>query len=427
MCVRKTVGGSTARRWACLGAWILGGCGTVDGLIEPDRSTSTLSLTTLGIDGTSTFWESDPNNVFENAEFVDLGAASRVVRGRVNDPDDVDVYDFGPVQPGDRIVVEMTTADSLDGVIALFDDTGASLLINDHRNVYLGRSEPFVDLIIRRPSDSCWLAVSATPGYATTGDYVLVASKGTSVPLREHRPSVVLLDFEGSSNVRIGSRQAIEVPRFDARRISPDLGARQTQAMIDQIVAAVRDDYAGFDVQILSTSEGSRYDSSMSRLFFGADDDALLGVAEGVDEFNSDPRQEAIVFADTFSAFLRLDPSVSELAQAIANVASHEIGHLLGLVHTKDPAGLMDVTASLRALMRDQSFRKSSIYSAVFPIGFQDAVQSLLDTVGGDPFFARVKEFAADQQKMVLEKDANPTPARTQSRLSLCGFGRRPM
>ena len=51
---------------------------------------------------------------------------------------------------------------------------------------------------------------------------------------------------------------------------------------------------------------------------------------------------------DTFEAFDPLRPSVAAMSQAIANVACHEIGHLLGLVHTQSPNDIMDVTASLR-------------------------------------------------------------------------------
>jgi hypothetical protein len=136
-------------------------------------------------------------------------------------------------------------------------------------------------------------------------------------------------------------------------------------------------------VNILSTSEGDAGDETASRVFFGTYDSALLGVAEGIDEYNATRAQEAIVFTDTFEAFMTLRPTLEEMSQAIANVASHEIGHLLGLVHTADPRGIMDVTASLSQLLVDQSFTQSRLYDQVFPLGFENEVQMLLDSVGG--------------------------------------------
>ena len=88
---------------------------------------------------------------------------SRLIHGSITGASDVDVYDLGAVMPGDRIIVEMTTEGSLDGAVALFDESGAALLVNDHRNIYLGRSQPYVDVVSRTPGDSCYVAASATP------------------------------------------------------------------------------------------------------------------------------------------------------------------------------------------------------------------------------------------------------------------------
>jgi len=150
------------------------------------------------------------------------------------------------------------------------------------------------------------------------------------------------------------------------------------------VVQRVRDDYAAYDATILSTSEGTNYESGMSRVFFGTFDPALLGVAEGVDEFNGARDQEAIVFTDTFDAFVKLSPTLEQMSQALANVTSHEIGHLLGLVHTADIYGVMDVTASLRYLMRDQAFSRSPLEDGTFPVGYQDDALTLAESVGGD-------------------------------------------
>lgn len=415
-----SIGGRTACP-AFLCALMLSGCGMAGVTSQDDESRTTLSLATLGADDESTYYESGGNDLLKSAERVDIDADARVIRGTVSSASDVDTYDLGPVSPGDRIIVDMATDGSLDGAIALFDEQEAALLVNDHRNVYLGEANPFIDVVIRRASDSCTVAVAATPGYRAQGDYGLIASKETPVAIPAGRPDTVLLVFDGDNDVRIGSRAPVNVPPFDAASIS-DTFSGMTDEMIDRVVEAVRADYAGLNVTILSTSEGAAFQGSMTRLFFGTYDPALLGVAEGVDEFNGAASQEAIVFTDTFEAFAPLNPSVEQIAQAIANVASHEIGHLLGLVHTRDPRGIMDVTASLNNLMRDQSFSKSPLYEQVFPVGSQDAIQSLLDAVGGDQLLTTLKYFGADHTLPGTRVKQVGPPARERLHFSSCGL-----
>ena len=140
-----------------------------------------------------------------------------------------------------------------------------------------------------------------------------------------------------------------------------------------------------------------------------------------MDEYNALTAQHAIVFTDTFEAFDPLRPSVAAMGQAIANVASHEIGHLLGLVHTKEPHDIMDVTASLRQLLGEQVFGRAPIYSTVFPLGDQDSTQMLLDAVGGDPDAARAAAVAIDPKDPVWQKTNDP-PGRDVVLLGGCGL-----
>ncbi len=419
--VKRHKGAARALTYAACLCLCLCGCdGGVDSIFG-GGSRSTLGASIIQDANDSPHYESNSNNAFRTAEFVDVEFDPRSIRGTITGSSDVDVYDLGPVAPGDRIVVEMTADTSLDGAIALFDESDASLLVNDHRNVYLGRTTPFIDVVIRNPSSACYVVASATPNYSARGDYSLLAYKESPVALPARHPNTILLAFDGDDNVRIGARSLIDVPPFNPASIDP-VYSGWADEMIREIVAGVREDYRGLDVTILSTSEGAVYDRKMTRLYFGTFDAALLGVAEGVDEFNSDAVQEAIVFTDTFQAFMLIDPTVSEMAHAIANVASHEVGHLLGLVHTDDPLGVMDVTASLRDLLEDQEFRFSPLYADVFPIGSQDAVQKLLDTVGGDAALSVAKNFGGRSYRRLTDEERTGPPARTGFYLSGCGL-----
>jgi hypothetical protein len=380
----------------------------------------TLAETIIGADPGATFFESDQNDLFEEAQLVLATEEDSLIRGHVDGSRDVDVYDLGPVLPGERIIVEMLPDAGLNGAIAVFSDNRACMLVNDHRNVYLGVKEPFIDVVFERATESCYVAVASTPTQSSSGDYALIASKIGALNPPQPRPDVVLLSFEGGDGVRIGSRAAINVPPFDAASIS-NRYAQQTDDIIAQTVARIREDFLPYDVTVLSTSEGASADALTTVLYFGTYDEALLGVAEGVDEFNATQGQRAIVFTDTFAAFDPLTPSADEMSQALANVASHEIGHLLGLVHTADAAGVMDVTASLSQLLADQHFTMSPLHGDVFPIGSQDAVQLLADTLGGDARLGRSLAQTPELDTRSL-KQTGTTRARTAAHLSTCSL-----
>lgn len=400
-------------------AWVVG-CGGITGNSQNQSRRPTLNLSTLGIGDDATYFEEADNDFLQSADSVEVTSEPRVIRGRVSGADDVDVYDFGAVSAGTRIVVEMTSGQGLDGAIALFDGSGSALLVNDHRNAYLGVKNAFIDVVTKQASDACYVAVTATPGYSADGDYALLASKTSPEPTPSPRPEDVLLVFNGGTGVTIGGRRAVELDTFDASDIDQSFSGR-TNELIAAVLTRVRRDYEGFDVTIQSTSEGAQFDGFMTRIYFGSFDPGLLGVADGVDEFNSTPTQNAIIFTDTFEAFSRLNPSVDQMAHALANVTSHEIGHLLGLVHTQDPQGIMDITASLSQLLVEQSFRQSPLYSAVFPIGLQYGEQSLLNAVGGDFVPARQKDLALDLLSKSINTADEPS-AREQLRFSSCGL-----
>lgn len=362
---------------------VLGCCWVIGCGVDLGGTGIPSSLGSAIIDEQNTFSETSDNDLFEAAEAHPLGSATMLLQGTVEGSRDIDVYDLGPVEAFERIVVEMAPDADLKAAIAVFDDNHDALLVNDHRNAYLGKLTPFIDVVFSRASQACYVVVSSTPGFGVRGGYSLVARREAVLTVPQPHPEVVLLDFVGGSNVTIGGRSAITVPVFDAAGIDGAFRG-DTDEMVDLVVGYVREDFRGLDVEIRTTSEGDRPAEGMTRLYFGTYDEALLGVAEGVDEFNYVSGQEAIVFTDTFKAFRVIEPSLDEMARALANVASHEIGHLLGLVHTRDVKDIMDVTATLRQLTLDQHFARAPIYADVFPLGHQDSGRYLLDAVGGD-------------------------------------------
>lgn len=324
--------------------------------------------------------ENGPNNFFQTAQLIDLNNGPQGIIGEIDSVVDVDVYDLGAVEVGDLIIAQLDPGDT--GVMALFDETGALLLVNDHRNVFLGRVEVFIEIVIRRPGDSCYLAVATTPGFGGISQYTIVAYKVPNQSLPVSYSATVILVFEETWTIHIGSRATISISDFDGADISP-VFENDTQQIMDLVVSNVRIHFAAYDVEVLSTHEGSSVEPWDTKLYFGGYDASILGLAEGVDEFNTTSGQSAIVFVETFSAFMRLQPTVAEIAHALSNVASHEIGHLLGLIHTADMEAVTDVTASLNSLLIPQTFRRSAIHDTVFPIGAQDAHQMLIDNVGG--------------------------------------------
>jgi hypothetical protein len=208
-----------------------------------------------------------------------------------------------------------------------------------------------------------------------------------------------VLAFQGGQGVRIGYRVPVDVPAFDATKISSRFDG-QTEAIIQRIRELVIQDYQGLNVEVYLDSDPYVPYGNHTTVYFGTYDSRLLGLADNIDPYNTDTTQTAILYTDTFSIFDVFSPSVEQISQVLANVASHEAGHLLGLRHTADVSDLMDVTASARQMLFDQWFSVAELDQSVMSVGLQDAPSLLSWAVGGQ-LQPPVKNTASMRQRAI--------------------------
>ncbi len=325
------------------------------------------------------FFEQEPNNSFEAASpvpFLESVELLGAIGGTT--PADIDVFYLGPAAAGDRLNVDLDIPAGSTVILGVYDERQRLI-------AYLNRSSPVtgppaIDLVLRADVAGLHVAVSARSASAEDRPYAVRLSLTGPQTVPAGVPQALVLSFAGRDQVRIGSRLPVNVPPFDAGRIDPRF-AGQTETIIRRVVELVGEDYAGLNVSIHTDID--RPAGPHSTVYFGTYDAALLGLADNIDPYNAAAEQAAIVYTDTFSLFGRLNPDVEAISQVLANVASHEAGHLLGLRHTADPQDIMDVTASARQMMLDQDFKLGRLDASVMPLGFQDAPTLLSWTVGG--------------------------------------------
>lgn len=339
----------------------------------------------------------EPNGSFDDpiVAVFDVSGVARL-QGTVSVRGDLDVFFLGRLDAGDHIVVDVATTGSvLDSSVALFDALGRLVYANDDRGGAPARFlDSLIDFTVRRASDEYFLVVTNASFAATgefTGSYIvdITVTSGFDVP--SPTPQVLLLNFEGG-RITAPELGPITLAPFDAGNIR-DPGSLfapyegQTQVLKDSIRQAMEQNFERFNVAIITSDDPLPVGTEFSTVHFGGFDFAAFGEAQSVDVYNADFCDDAIIYAESFvpQVFTAL-PSAQALGVAIANVASHEVGHLLGLNHVNDDAALMDDRSAADVFLTNQEFKKSPLSSDIMVIGTQDAVLLLDETVGPFPF-----------------------------------------
>jgi len=323
--------------------------------------------------------EIEPNDTFAGATVARLGSATRATLvGSVGLSSDVDVFDLGSFAPGDRLVVEVrNTSRFLDSLIAVFDAEGKLFARNDDHS----GSDSLVDEMIRHSGSSYYLAVTHSTVFAGSGNYTIdvEVERGGEAPVGSGQ--IVFLDFDGGL-VDDPFAGTVEMDPFDAGAID-EAYEGQSGPMKGAIVATIQENFEAFDITLFSSDVDAPPEAAHSTVFFGGFNRLVYGVAESVDAYNRDPEDFAIIYTESFTPDQFSEPVGAEaLGVAIGNIASHELGHLLGLHHVNDAEALMDTVSPADAFLEDQDFITADLDDEIFPLGVQDAFLLLSEILG---------------------------------------------
>lgn len=305
---------------------------------------------------------------------VTFDATGRVeISGTITSDNAVHVYDLGSCEHGDRIIISVDPAagSGLDPTTAVFDENGQLFALNDDKDIIGGLFGSAIDEVVTVAGSHFYLAITKFYQDTTGGAYEAIVRIERGVGVTTRPVQVLLLNFAGGE-VTILGEGTISFGVFDAADIDAAYAGKTAQIKA-KIAEVVRENYAETGVHVVTTDEPAPTSSDVSTIHFGAFSRTKFGVAQSVDQGNRDLCDDGIVFTDDFDKPFASQPSADGVATAIANVAAHEAGHLLGLNHVSDVTALMDTTGTASTLLADQEFKTAPLHPTVFPIGEQNS------------------------------------------------------
>jgi hypothetical protein len=320
------------------------------------------------------------SDTFDTAKPVNFNNDQTEFRAEISSGKDTDIYDLGVLSPGDRLYIDVhTTSGDLDPLAAVFDYRQYLLAFNDDRAPDASNLNPLIDVSVFGAEGTYYLGVAAFPGSGSTGQYDVTIRITRDAGLLNPEPQIVYLNWQGGQNVLIKNVGTFDIGPFDAADVGFPGRTAELKDAIQNVIAAR---YEGFALILLNSDDDAVPGEPYSTVYFGGNSRNAFAIAEQIDTQNAHHDDNAIVFTSGFYQAFSVTPTFSQMATAIGDTTAHEIGHLLGLVHTKDCDSLMDSTCGNDALLHEQVFKLAPLDTSVFPLGFQNAVELVQWAIG---------------------------------------------
>ena len=335
------------------------------------------------VNESESFVQSGFNDSVWNADSVPIGTG-------FGQQDTVDVFGFLPVSPGqtltglsadlDTFAFDLSGGDILD--VAVTGAAGQFVIRDTNGLVVFGSAAPFPYTVAPQQTvgnaTGTWVVPEGGTYYLTVAPDLVAIGGGYTIGLRAYRPvteqlevgdaQIMYLDFDGDviDGNLLGGSGFIRIPSLMESLPSIGLEAGDVDAanllidgVVDQVVEIFEDlavtgqngDFVEsgipgeYGIRVLNSRDHGGLiplnDPRLTRIFIGGAEPTVpaYGIAQTIDMGNFDLSQVAFVnLVETFDAVVDTPRSptstlVEVAAQLFGCVTSHEMGHLLGLVH----------------------------------------------------------------------------------------------